>query len=243
MDAGTEGQVGRHVDADGHRGYGRGSAARRGERTRGRGPGLAVDRLAVGGGRRTATAAAHLHGIAGGGPQAGPQPAEVDAALPRQRTAQRAAGRAAQRRAWDGGHRRQDRAAGTAEGRTGRLGAAGCEVVDAQARPARVYPEGRAQQAAPTRHPGDRGQSPAGCDRQCAGAGVGGAVRVAVLRIPTRPRLPRRDRGDLQGRAGPQPHPAMGPRRRPGRGIRRSTTPVCSTRSAHSPPGTGSRPG
>src|SRR5512132_3528734 len=47
-DAGTEGQVGR---------LGCGG----GERTRGRGPGVAVDRLAAGRGRRTASAAADLH--------------------------------------------------------------------------------------------------------------------------------------------------------------------------------------
>ena len=34
--------------------------------------------------------------------------------------------------------------------------------------------------------------------RQRAGARVGGAVRAEVLRVPAGPRLPRRDRGDLQ---------------------------------------------
>src|SRR5512133_3483385 len=50
-DAGTEGQVGR-------------PGCGGGERTRGRGPGMAVDRLAAGRGRRTASAATDLHGIA-----------------------------------------------------------------------------------------------------------------------------------------------------------------------------------
>ena len=55
-----------------------------GERTGGRGlwTGTHLDWRA-GRGRRTAAAAADLHGVAGRGPQAGPQPAEVDAPVAR----------------------------------------------------------------------------------------------------------------------------------------------------------------
>jgi hypothetical protein len=104
--AGTEGQVGHH-DRDPDR-DGRCCARRRDrrgqrERTGGRGPRLVVDRLATGRERRTAFAAAHLHGVAERGPEEGPELAEVDAAIPLKRSAERAAGRGDQRRAQDGG--------------------------------------------------------------------------------------------------------------------------------------------
>ena len=60
----------------------------------------------AGRGRRTASAAADLHGVAGGGPDEGPEPAEVNAPVPRQRAVQRAAGDGGQRWPQDGGHRR-----------------------------------------------------------------------------------------------------------------------------------------
>ena len=61
----------------GRSGLGRSGLRRDGERTRGRRPGLGVGRLAPGRGGRTASAAEDLHGIAGRGPQEGPQLAEL----------------------------------------------------------------------------------------------------------------------------------------------------------------------
>src|SRR5690349_18649806 len=102
-DTGTEGQVGRYGCAGRDRGRAR---ARRGERTRGRATRLGRAGLAAGRGRRTASAAAYLRGIEGGGSEEGPQFAEVDAPLARQRDVECAAGDGAQRRSADGRGRR-----------------------------------------------------------------------------------------------------------------------------------------
>ena len=84
-----------------------------------------------------------------------------------------------------------------------------------------VYPqEGHRREAAPARHSGDRRQGAASPGGERAGAGVGGAVRAEVLRIPARPWLPRRDRGDLPGEQGCQPSPPVGARCGLGGGVR-----------------------
>src|SRR5258708_23254130 len=96
---GTEGQVGRCDEAR----DGRGRRRRRGgERTRGRSSGLGRCGLAAGRGGRTTSSAADLRGIAGRGPEEGPQLAEADAPLPGQRAAERAPGDGAERRSENG---------------------------------------------------------------------------------------------------------------------------------------------
>ena len=126
--AGTEGQVGRddglqlhHPGLGGRpvgrprRGRGDGESGPDSERTGGPAPRCARpvgrDRLAGARGAGTAAAAADLHGGAGAGLAEGPEPAEADAAEPRQHAGQRAAGDAAQRRAQD----RRDRRGGRAD--------------------------------------------------------------------------------------------------------------------------------
>src|SRR5215813_3220050 len=104
-----------------------------GERTGGRSAGLACSGLAPGRGRRTAAEAAHLRGVAGWGPETGPQSAEADAPFPRERPGGRAAGDGDQRWPQDGGHRRPDRAARPAESTAGRTRAARPRVVEAAA--------------------------------------------------------------------------------------------------------------
>src|SRR6266536_723445 len=130
-DAGADGQVG-HRD---------------GERTGGRRLGLGRGGLASGRGRRTAAAAADLHGNPGRGPEEGPQSAEADAALPCERVAERAAGDGAKRWPQDGRGRRQGRAGGWGEGRAGRLAPARRDRVEPQARQAGVYPQGERKAA------------------------------------------------------------------------------------------------
>src|SRR6266540_788154 len=121
---GTEGQVGHRDDTCGRGGTGHDGRCRCGERTGGRPYRLAVDRLAAGRGRRTASAAAHLHGIAGRRPGQGQESAEVAAPLPRQHAGQRAAGHGAKRWSRDGGGRREGCAGAAVQGRAGRLDAA-----------------------------------------------------------------------------------------------------------------------
>jgi hypothetical protein len=60
---------------------------------------------------------------AGGGHETGPQPAEIDAAFPRERSAECAAGHVAQRWPQDGRGRRHGRAREVGKGRDGRLAA------------------------------------------------------------------------------------------------------------------------
>src|SRR6266571_9535241 len=150
-DTGTEGQVGHRDDTCGRGGTGRDGRCRCGERTGGRPHRLAVGRLAAGRGRRTASAAAHLHGIAGRRPGQGQESAEVDAPLPRQHAGERAAGYGAKRWARDGGHRREDGAVAPVQGRAGRLDAAPIRTVEAQARQTCVYTEGQCE-IAPARN-------------------------------------------------------------------------------------------
>ncbi|MFJ9240115.1 IS5 family transposase [Streptomyces anulatus] len=52
------------------------------------------------------------------------------------------------------------------------------------------------------------------------GTRVGSPVRIALLRISTRARLPRRHPGDLQHREGQDGQTSVGTRRRPGRSVR-----------------------
>src|SRR5215471_7986033 len=173
-DTGTDGQVGRH---DG------------GERTRGRSFWLGCRELARSRGERTAAAAADLHGIAGGGPEKGPQPAEADAPVPLRRSGERAAGHGGQRWPQDGRGRRAGRAGRLGESRHGCLAAARRGRVEALACQAGVHPESGRE----TARPGDsrdrrQGITSPGVER--AGTRVGGTVRAEVLRVPARPRLP-----------------------------------------------------
>src|SRR5512144_2127177 len=92
------------TDGDDHR-------RRHGDRTRGRTPGLAVDRLADGRGRSTASEAKNLHRDPGRRPQAGPQSAETDAPIPRQHARERAAGDGDQRWPHESRSRPADRTA------------------------------------------------------------------------------------------------------------------------------------
>ena len=85
---------------------------------------LAPDRLAARSRRRTAVAAADLHGVEGGGPQKGPQSAEVDAPFAREHAVERAAGDRAQRRSSDGGRGRRGGAHPEAKLQAGRQDAA-----------------------------------------------------------------------------------------------------------------------
>ena len=122
----------------------------RGERTRGRALRLAPDRLAAGRGRRTAVAAADLHGVEGGGPRKGPQPAEVDAPVAREHAVERAAGDGAQRRSPDGGRGRRGGAHPGGQSKTGRQGAPERRAVQGPAGQAGVHPEAGQQHQAPT---------------------------------------------------------------------------------------------
>jgi hypothetical protein len=216
-----KGQVGRHHHAGHDRaGHGRGRGLWcAGERTRGRTSRLGRHPVAPRRGGRTAAAATDLRGVAGGGPQAGPQPAEVIAALPRQRAGRGAAGDGAQRWPQDGRGGRHGGGLTGAEGRVGRLAPAPDAIV--------VTPPGQAgvcaqEQRAPSsaRDPRDRRQVSTGPDGQRVGARVGGPVRTEVLRVSSRPGLPRRHRGDPHDG---QPHrraASVGARRRPGGGLR-----------------------
>ncbi len=180
-----------------------------------------ADRLADRRGGRTASAAADLHGVAGRGPQTGPQFAEVDAPVTRQHAAQRAAGHRAQRWPQDGGRRRE----GGVDSRRPRPNwSTGCSTTPNRGRPSpvkRVYiPKAQHRKAAPARHSRDRRPVPSGAGRQRVGTRVGGTVRAEVLRVPAGPWLPRRDRGHLPRRQGPNPAAAVGARRGPGGGVR-----------------------
>jgi hypothetical protein len=213
-DTGTEGQVGRHDDDDA-RGCAR---VRHGERTGGRSPGLARGRLAPGAGRRTAAEAADLRGVAGWGPETGPQSAEADAPLARQRAAQRAAGDGAQRWPQHGGDRRPHGAVRPGESGPGRVDAAPLRVVEGPAGQAGVHSQARGEEAR-ARYRGDRRQMPSGCDGQRAGTRVGGQGRAEVLRIPARPELSGRDRRDLLDRGVAPRQAPLGARRGPDRGL------------------------
>src|SRR5436190_18854287 len=182
---GTEGQVG-HYDRTG-RGQARGGPCR-GERTQGRPSRLGRRGLASSRTGRTASAATHLRGIEGRGPEEGPQLTEVDASLARQCSGERAAGDGAQRRSADGWCRRQGSGGFPGEIRMGRLGAAPLPFVDSQAGQARVSPQGQ-RKAAPNRYSCGRRQDLAGPGVERVGARVGGAVRAEDLWFSAEPWL------------------------------------------------------
>ena len=104
---------------------------------------------------RTAVAAADLHGDEGGGPQEGPQPAEVDAAIAREHAVERAARDGAQRRASDGGRGRRGGAHPGGQDKVGRQGAALRRAVQGSAGQAGVHPQAREPKAPSARYPRD----------------------------------------------------------------------------------------
>ncbi len=185
QDARTEGQVGHHERHPWHAS----ASAVPGERTRGRLPGLGPGGLGPGRGKRKAATAADLRGIAGRGPQEGPQPAEDDAPVPKQRAGERAAGHGGQRWPQDGRGRRAHRARGLGEGRHGRLAPTWRVRVEAPARQAGIRPEEQREAPRPG-DPRDRRPGAASPGRQRAGARVGGPVRAEVLRVPARQGMP-----------------------------------------------------
>ena len=106
---------------------------------------------------RTAVAAADLHGIAGGGPEKGPQPAEVDAPLAREHAGERAAGDGAQRRSYDGGRGRRGGADSRGQAELADRVQQQAEPFKAHAGQAGVHPEaGQQREAAPARYSRDR---------------------------------------------------------------------------------------
>jgi hypothetical protein len=63
------------------------------------------------------------------------------------------------------------------------MGAAPVSVLAAVARASCIHPQGQ-RKAASTRDTGDCRPRIAGGRAECAGTGVGGAVRAAILRVP-----------------------------------------------------------
>jgi hypothetical protein len=128
-------------------------------------------RLMVGGVRSSGKA----HGIAGGGPEEGPQPAELmlrsrsNTLVSVRRVTERNAGRLTA--GVDG-----EVVLTPEANKAGRQGAAERGAVQGAARQARVHPqEGQQRQTQPARNPRHSRQVPSGTGRQCAGARVGEA--------------------------------------------------------------------
>ena len=215
-DAGTEGQVGHH-DAWTRPRSRPATAVVNGPE--GEPAGLGRRGLAPGRGGRTAAAAADLRGIAGGGPEEGPQSAEVDAPLPQQRA---------------GGVRR------VTELNAGRktAGVDGRGRAAARSRRPR-WPHWLQHRAEPWSPrpvkrvyvPKSNGRRrplgiPVIADRclqaltvERAGTRVGGPVRAEVLRVPAGPGLPRRDRGHPHDGEPHRREASVGAGRRPGGGV------------------------
>ena len=186
-------------------------------------------------GRRTAAAAADLHGEQGRGPEEGPQSAEADAPFPGERPAERAAGDGGQRWPQDG---RGRRAASCWRGwekveMAAWLQRGACRV-EAPARQAGVHPEGR-RETARARNSRDRRQGVAGPDVGRAGARVGGPVRIPILRVPAGPLLPGRDAGRLRDRTRKDLQAPVGARCRPGRRVRPHRSFLSSRPARHVP--------
>src|SRR5690606_20469356 len=137
----------------------------------------------------TAVAAADLHGVAGWGPEEGPQPAEADAPVPVQHAGERAPGDGGQCWPQDRRGRWEDRAARAAEGRTGRLGARARVVLAGPPGQAGVHPQGHGEAAA-ARDTGDGRPGASSLRRGRAGTRVGGTVRGEILWVPSGPWLP-----------------------------------------------------
>ena len=196
-------------------------------------------RLAHGRGRRTAAAAEDLQGVAGRGPEAGPQSAEADAAEPVEHADQRAAGDAsAMLAAATAGIDGRGRVDLPRPGRRWRWTFTTSAAVAGPTGQAGVHPEEQ-RKTASARHSGDARPRAAGPGDERAGARVGGPVRAAILRVPARTRLPRRDRGHLLDAAtATEPEACVGPRRGPGRGVRpHRPRPSARRSSARSPRG------
>lgn len=101
---------------------------------------------------------------------------------------------------------------------TGPLGPASDEPRHGPASQAGVHPQTRRQET-PTRHPRDPGPGRASPGLSDTGAGVGSAVRAEIVRLPARPRLSERNRGDLLDGQGQQSPPPVGTGRGFGSGV------------------------
>ena len=195
-------------------------------------------RLAAGRGRRTAAAAADLHGEQGRGPEEGPQSAETDAPFPGERAVERAAGDGGQCWPQDG---RGRRAGSCSTGWEKAEMASWLQHGAAAWRPRpvkRVFIPKAGRETARARDSRDRRQGAAGPDGGRAGARVGGPVRVPVVWVPAGPLLPGRDAGRLRDRTREDLQARVGAGRRPGRRVRpHRSFHASSASSAPSPPG------
>jgi hypothetical protein len=215
----------------GHPRGGRGCGGPQSERTGGPAPQagrtrrVGSDRLAGARGAGTAATAADLHGGAGAGLAQGQEPAEANAPEPVEHAGQRAAGDAAQRWAQDRRDRRGGRFDSRGQGGCGGAGAPVHLVVASPRGQARVHPEGiKPCEASSARNSRDLGSVSPEPGQERAGARVGGPVRAPIVWVPAGPRLPRRDRGDLQRVQRPDGQPRVGAGRRLGRGVESMVT-------------------